>query len=123
VKAVQLIANGAPGKFELRDLPDPMPAADEVVVQVQSCGLNHLDLWLEQGALPIPVPLPRTPGGEVSGRIVDVGAAVTGGAVMPWRCSPICSAGNVNFACAATMQCVCAGSCWGCNAMAVSRKK
>src|SRR5260370_11842768 len=76
MKAVQLTANGAPGKFELRDLPDPKPAADEVVVQVQSCGLNHLDLWLEEGALPIPVPLPRTPGGEVSGRIVDVGAAV-----------------------------------------------
>ncbi len=76
MKAVQLIANGTPGKFELRDLPDPKPAADEVVVQVQSCGLNHLDLWLEQGALPIPVLLPRTPGGEASGRIVDVGAAV-----------------------------------------------
>ena len=77
MKAVQLIAHGTPGKFELRDLPEPTPAADEAVVQVQSCGLNHLDLWLEAGALPIPVPLPRTPGGEISGRILDVGAAVT----------------------------------------------
>jgi len=45
-------------------------------VQVQSCGLNHLDLWLESGDLPVPVPLPRTPGGEVAGRIVEVGAQV-----------------------------------------------
>jgi 2-desacetyl-2-hydroxyethyl bacteriochlorophyllide A dehydrogenase len=78
MRALQLIANGTPGKFELRDLPDPKPAPDEVVVQVESCGLNHLDLWLEEGALPIPVPLPRTPGGEMAGRIVDLGTAVTG---------------------------------------------
>ncbi len=76
MNAVQLIAHGAPGTFELRNLPDPQSAPDEVVVQVQSCGLNHLDLWLEEGALPIPVPLPRTPGGEVAGRIVAIGPAV-----------------------------------------------
>lgn len=74
--AAQLIAHGKPGVFELRDLPEPKPAPDEVVVQVQSCGLNHLDLWLEAGGLPIPVTLPRTPGGEVAGRVVAVGAAV-----------------------------------------------
>jgi NADPH:quinone reductase-like Zn-dependent oxidoreductase len=74
--ALQLTAHGAPGKFELREVPDLQPAASEVVVQVQSCGLNHLDLWLEKGSLPINVPLPRTPGGEVAGRIVAVGSAV-----------------------------------------------
>lgn len=76
MKAAQLIAHGKPGKFELRDVPDPVPAADEVVVQVQSCGLNHLDLWFEEGGLPVPVPLPRTPGGEIAGRILEVGVAV-----------------------------------------------
>ncbi|MDB6016749.1 MAG: Alcohol dehydrogenase zinc-binding domain protein [Pedosphaera sp.] len=77
MQAAQLIAHGAPGKFELRDLPAPKPAPDEVIVQVQSCGLNHLDLWLESGSLPIHVQLPRTPGGEIAGRIVELGAAVT----------------------------------------------
>src|SRR5579859_3719312 len=76
MKAVQLIAHGTPGKFELHELPEPRPGPGEVVVQVQSCGLNHLDLWLEQGALPVPVQLPRTPGGEIAGRIVEVGAEV-----------------------------------------------
>ncbi|HEX4645599.1 MAG TPA: hypothetical protein VH598_08315, partial [Verrucomicrobiae bacterium] len=63
MKAFQLVAHGSPGKFELRDVPEPRPGPGEVVVRVQSCGLNHLDLWLEQGALPVPVQLPRTPGG------------------------------------------------------------
>ena len=76
MKAVQLIAHGTPGKFELRELPEPKPGADEVVVQVQSCGLNHLDLWLEEGGLPMQIPLPRTPGGEIAGRISSVGDTV-----------------------------------------------
>lgn len=76
MKAVQLIAHGKPGKFELRELPDPHPGPDEVVVQIQSCGLNHLDLWLEEAGLPIPAQLPRTPGGEIAGKIVEIGANV-----------------------------------------------
>lgn len=77
MKAVQLIAHGIPGKFELRDLPDPQPAAGEVVVQVQACGLNHIDLWLEEGGLPMPLALPRTSGSEIAGRIVAVAADVS----------------------------------------------
>jgi len=76
MKAVQLIAHGQPGQFELRDVPDPVPAPGEVVVQVQACGLNHLDLWLEQGELPVPVQLPRTPGCEAAGRVVEVAGDV-----------------------------------------------
>lgn len=76
MKAAQLIANGAPGKIELRELPDPQPGSDDVVVQVMACGLNRLDLWLEEGGLPIRIPLPRTPGGEVAGRVAAIGSAV-----------------------------------------------
>src|ERR1041385_1154127 len=72
MKAVQLIAHGTPGTFELRELPEPQPAPGEVVVQVQACGLNHLDLWLEAGALPVPASLPRTPGCEIAGRVLAV---------------------------------------------------
>jgi len=78
MKAVQLIAHGTPGKFELRELPDPQPAAGEVIVQVQACGLNHLDLWLEKGGLPMPMELPRTPGCEIAGRILTLGPNVAG---------------------------------------------
>src|ERR1043165_1602736 len=76
MKAVQLVIHGQPGKFELRDVPDPRPAPGEVIVEVQSCGLNHLDLWLEEAGLPVPTPLPRTPGGEVAGIVLEVGESV-----------------------------------------------
>ncbi len=50
------------------------------MVQVAACGLNRLDLWLEEAALPVAVQLPRTPGGEAAGTVVSVGDGVTG-----WR--------------------------------------
>jgi 2-desacetyl-2-hydroxyethyl bacteriochlorophyllide A dehydrogenase len=77
MKAFQLIAHGTPGTFELRDLPSPQPGPDEVVVRVRACGLNRLDLWTEEAGLPIPIQLPRTPGGEIAGEVVAVAANVS----------------------------------------------
>jgi 2-desacetyl-2-hydroxyethyl bacteriochlorophyllide A dehydrogenase len=76
MKAVQLVAQGRPGRFELRDLPELQAGPDQVVVQVHACGLNHLDLWLEEAGLPMPVALPRTPGCEIAGQIREVGSDV-----------------------------------------------
>jgi len=76
MKAFQLVEHGAPGRFELRDVPDPKPAPGDVVIDVRACGLNHLDLWLEEAGLPIKVDLPRTPGGEVAGVVSQRGQGV-----------------------------------------------
>jgi NADPH:quinone reductase-like Zn-dependent oxidoreductase len=76
MKAVQLIKHGAPGTMELRDVPDPTPGADDVVVKIRACGLNRLDLWTEQGELPVPITLPKTLGGEISGEILKLGANI-----------------------------------------------
>jgi len=73
MKAFQLVAHGRPGKFELREVPDPVPGPEEVLVRVHACGLNRLDLWAEEAGLPIPIQLPRTPGGEAAGEIIGVG--------------------------------------------------
>src|SRR5882757_9921326 len=76
MKAVQLLGHGVPGKFLIGDVPDPVPAADEVVVRVRACGLNRLDLWFEAGELPIAPALPRIPGGEVAGEVAALGEDV-----------------------------------------------
>lgn len=78
MKAIQIIEHGTPGRLELRDLPDPTPGPGEVVVKVKACGLNRLDLWHEQGELPIPLPTPRTPGCEVAGEVESIGEEVIG---------------------------------------------
>lgn len=78
MKAFQLQAHGAPGRFGLVETPDPHPGSGEVVVEVVACGLNHLDLWCEEGALPVPVKLPLTPGCEIGGRVAAVAPDVGG---------------------------------------------
>jgi len=78
MKAIQLISHGAPGQFQYVDVPDPVPARNEVVVRVGACGLNRLDLWLEEGKLPIPLALPRIPGSEVAGEVMALGTGVLG---------------------------------------------
>lgn len=80
MKACQLTVHGAPGQFELRDLSDPTPGAGEVVVRVRACGVNRLDLWAEEGALPVRLKLPRTLGCEMAGEVLEVGEGAT-----PWR--------------------------------------
>lgn len=77
MKAIRLVSHGKPGHFELQDLPDLVPDDKEVVVEVHACGLNHLDLWLEEDGLPIKIDLPRTPGSESAGRVLKVGSKVT----------------------------------------------
>lgn len=76
MRAVQLTQHGIPGGFHLADLPVPKPAPDEVLVAVKACGLNRLELWAEEGALPVPMNLPRILGGEIAGVIADLGADV-----------------------------------------------
>lgn len=75
-KQFELVKQGLPGQFQFsqKALTDPGPG--EVSIKVAFCGLNHLDLWLEKGMLPIQVPLPRVPGGEISGTIHAVGSGV-----------------------------------------------
>ena len=80
MKAVQLISHGAPGTMELREIAALNPGPDDVVVRVGACGLNRLDLWAEEGSLPIKIELPRTLGSEIAGEIMSFGTSVSG-----WR--------------------------------------
>ena len=76
MKAVQLLTHGTPGQFQFGEIPDPVPGNDEVLVRVRACGVNHLDIWLEQGDLPMPFALPRIGGSEVAGEILALGEDV-----------------------------------------------
>jgi 2-desacetyl-2-hydroxyethyl bacteriochlorophyllide A dehydrogenase len=76
MKAVQLIGHGAPGKFQLAEFTDLRAGPEEVILKVHFCGVNRLDLWLEEGGLPIPIKLPRVPGSEIAGEIIALGEDV-----------------------------------------------
>lgn len=64
-----------PGKVTVREVPEPEPAPDEVVIEVDSAGVCGTDLHLLRGELPYPYPI--TPGHEVVGTVVEVGRDVS----------------------------------------------
>jgi len=58
-----------------RDLPVPVPAEDEVLIEVAACAVCRTDLHIVDGELSEPK-LPLIPGHEIVGRVVAAGGAV-----------------------------------------------
>ncbi len=76
MKAVRIHEFGGPEVLRYEGISDPKLRHDQVLVRVQACALNHLDLWVRKG-LP-GVSLPHIPGSDVAGEIVEVGDYVVG---------------------------------------------
>jgi NADPH:quinone reductase-like Zn-dependent oxidoreductase len=77
VKAAVIYEHGGPGSINfVSDFPDPVPAADEVVVRVRATSLNYHDLFTRRGMPGIKVPMPCIMGIDFAGDIVETGSAV-----------------------------------------------
>ena len=91
MKAVLLTGHGGPERLEYReDVPDPVPADDEVLIRVGAAGLNNTDVWTREGAYDSgarpdaiqgwrgePLTFPRIQGADIAGRIVGIGEGVS----------------------------------------------
>ena len=66
---------GDPDVLQYEDAPDPEIGADDALVRVEACALNHLDLFVRAGAIP-GLEMPHIPGSDMAGRIEDIGANV-----------------------------------------------
>jgi len=77
MKAIVFHQHGGPEVLKYTDAPEPMLRANDVLVSVKACALNHLDLWVRRGLPNVPIPLPHIPGSDVAGEIAKIGADVT----------------------------------------------
>ena len=77
MKASIFRKHGGPEVLEYTDVPDPKPQANEVLVRVKACALNHLDLFVRRGLPGIQIPLPHILGSDVSGIVDEVGSLVS----------------------------------------------
>src|SRR5438309_4740898 len=64
------------GRLEITEREVPDPAAGQVRIRVQACGICHSDSLTKEGTYP-GVRYPRVPGHEVAGEIDAVGAGVS----------------------------------------------
>ncbi|PYT81888.1 MAG: zinc-dependent alcohol dehydrogenase [Acidobacteria bacterium] len=94
----------------LEDVPRPLLEANEVLIQVEACGLCHSDLHVVDGDWPqflSITKMPLIPGHEIAGRIVEKGSDVrelqvgdrVGVPWIYWTCGEceFCHEGNENL--------------------------
>ncbi|MCB1175125.1 MAG: NADPH:quinone oxidoreductase family protein [Leptospiraceae bacterium] len=63
-----------PQELVLKDIPVPEPAADELLIRVEACGMNFPDILLIAGKYQARPKRPFAPGAEVAGTIEKAGA-------------------------------------------------
>lgn len=78
MRAITITSPGGPEVLQIAEVPDPVPAVGEVLIDVTASGVNRADLLQRQGLYPPPPGAPPYPGLECSGRIRSLGAGVTG---------------------------------------------
>jgi NADPH:quinone reductase-like Zn-dependent oxidoreductase len=95
MQAAVMTGHGGPEVLEVRkEVPDPEPRRGEVLVEVGAAGVNMTDIWTRRGAYGRPgdpdavagwrgeaIDVPRIQGGDVAGRIVDVGPGTDRGLI------------------------------------------
>src|SRR5690242_18965426 len=76
MKAIRVHEFGGPAVLKMEEVPEPKPAAGEVVVRVRAAGVNPVDAYIHSGTYARKPPLPYTPGQDGAGEIHSTGADV-----------------------------------------------
>ncbi|HET6371713.1 MAG TPA: zinc-binding dehydrogenase [Candidatus Polarisedimenticolia bacterium] len=78
MKAVVIHEHGEVDKLAIEEVETPIPAPDEVLIQVKACAMNYLDLWVRKGVPGQKMPLPMIPGSDISGVVKKAGPFARG---------------------------------------------
>ena len=89
MQALRFEKTGSLDGLSVKDIPKPIAGADEVVVQVKAAAVNPSDIKNVMGAMH-ETTIPRTPGRDFSGIVVNGPATLTGKSVFG-------SGGNLGF--------------------------
>jgi NADPH:quinone reductase-like Zn-dependent oxidoreductase len=73
MKAVRIEQHGGPDVLQYEDIPEPEIKADEVLLRVRACALNHLDLWVRKGLPGMKFAMPHILGSDIAGEVVRAG--------------------------------------------------
>ncbi|MBB6627824.1 NAD(P)H-quinone oxidoreductase [Nocardioides sp. KIGAM211] len=93
MRAVIASGAGGPDVLSVAEVPDPIPAPGELVLDVAAAGLNRADLLQRQGFYPPPPGASDVIGMECSGTVRAVGEGVEGWAVGDHACALLAGGG------------------------------
>ncbi len=81
MRAIVIEEKGGPEVLVVREVPDPVPGPEEVLVDIATSAINRADLLQRRGMYPGPPGAHEIPGLEFAGRVAAVGERVTEHAV------------------------------------------
>ena len=93
MRAVVANGTGGPEVLSLGELPDPVAAPGEVVLEVAATAVNRADLLQRQGFYPPPPGASDVIGLECSGTVAEVGEGVEGWSVGDEACALLAGGG------------------------------
>lgn len=76
MRAVLSKVAGGASQLAIEEVPDPAPGPGQVVIAVAACGVNFPDSLIIEDRYQFRPPRPFSPGGEVSGTVVQTGTGV-----------------------------------------------
>ena len=71
MRAAQVVTTTGPADVVVRDVPEPTPSADQVLVEVHSVGISFPDLLLSKGEYQLKPEVPFTLGVDFAGTVVS----------------------------------------------------
>jgi NADPH:quinone reductase-like Zn-dependent oxidoreductase len=78
MKAVVIRQHGGSEVVNIENVEEPVAQSGEVIVQVRSVALNHLDIWVRKGRGSQDLTKPHILGSDASGVIIEKGKAAYG---------------------------------------------
>lgn len=107
MKAIIITQPGGPEVLQLAERPQPVPAADEVLIKVMAAGINSPDVKQRKGFYPPPPDAPQDiPGLEVAGIIVGTGDQVTRWKIGDEVCALLKGGGYAEYCTTPGVQCL-----------------
>lgn len=73
MKVARIHQHGGPEVLVYEDAPEPSIKANEVLVRVRACALNHLDLFVRAGIPGMKIAMPHVLGSDIAGEVVAAG--------------------------------------------------
>ncbi len=106
MRAIEITVPGGPEVLRVSQRPVPVPAFNEVLIEVAAAGVNRPDVLQRKGGYPPPPGASDIPGLEVAGTIVAAGAGVS-----EWRpgdrvCALVTGGGYAEYVAAPAPQCL-----------------
>jgi NADPH2:quinone reductase len=76
MKSIRVAQFGEPEEMQLQEVPQPVPAAGQILIRVKAAGVNPVETYIRSGKYARLPALPFTPGSDAAGLVEAIGEGV-----------------------------------------------